>query len=262
MLSADNITSLKLEITNILLERNKNNRKVQYEQILQHLEEKKVIFKTKHFNFTNEKTRSMSISITGDEIYALGSHLLVYKDGVISIYNYDNNLKMRKIRELKTHLLIFYIKTETICNESKNVMYNIILNLVEQRIKRMDQLLEDIVFYLNINKLSKMQIKNGYLICNYKDDSQIVYNDRLMKIDSEYINIEDERGNKKEFIEKFECNKTKLYVKSNGIEVNFKNKSFYEFYNIAGIRKCTYNSNVLFLLTEDKLLGMIFDNHN
>ncbi|KAM0676246.1 hypothetical protein GVAV_000209 [Gurleya vavrai] len=258
MLSEENINALKLEIDNILLKKDGNKRKVQYNQMIEYLTDDQFFFQNVSHDIYGEKHRAFSIKIQGEELYALNNLLLVYNEGLIMVFSYDEEFQMRKIREIRTHLLIFIIQTMKLSYETRCVFYNLILTLVDQKIKKIDKLIEDFLYYIDIDNLKAIIMINNMIVCICKNDNYIAYNNRLVRcnleIDPKDLNII-EKNKKVRYIE---CEKMVICIRKNEILIDYREKSFVELINVKNVRKCTCWGDHLFLLMKKKILAIKF----
>ncbi|EJW02198.1 hypothetical protein EDEG_03352 [Edhazardia aedis USNM 41457] len=255
-MTAHNKKSLKYEIEALLLSK-EPTRKIQYEDLIYTRKNIKIFKKNSH-NLTSETIKAYEINLSGKEIaVSQGQLLIIDHNNTITIYNYDDNLKLKKIRKMRIHLLLFLTKTNSLSTNCKMVFYNILLTLVKQQVQRIDTFLEDIMMYLEVDKLSNMFFHKEYLVCKYKNGSVTVYDNKLAKVNNFIGNIRSEMDDmcfdKDTNVHNIDYERVSLHIKRNTIEINHKEKSFIEVVDVPGMIQCVYIDNLIFMLMEESI---------
>lgn len=247
-----NIKALKVELDKIIEDKNYKIKDI-YEK---HLKNKSIIFlKNIKHNLTGKNIKAYDIIIKATEIYVIEEYLLIYDKKILCIYKWNTKLEIKKIREIRTHTLLYHIKTENINRNIKNVFYNIILTLISQKIKRIDVIIENILNYLEIDELCDMKLQGNYLICYYKNGNKKFYDNTLKNIEEyEQKNFRGKNlGLKYDDLE--------IKIGENRIEIDYHEKNYLEIIDIPFIRESFYFGEYLFVLTEEHIKILHFFNN-
>lgn len=213
------------------------------------------LFKAADTRIYDRKLRAFDVNIKASEIYVQDSYLITYDDEVLTILTFDNRFKFKKIREIRTHYLLFCIKTQSISKEARFIMYNMLLSLTVQKVKMIDKFLEDIMIFLNVENVSSMYIKDGLLYCTYHNLNTKVYDATLStETDYDLTNIDEppKIGNKLAFED------LTINVLENKLEIDYVKKSYIEVIEIPDIKQVYCNDNNLFVLTDSNVKILAF----
>ncbi|KAK1347393.1 hypothetical protein CWI38_0926p0010 [Hamiltosporidium tvaerminnensis] len=266
--------SLELEINSAILRRNNSSNCVKNIELYQNNLKSIKILEINSYNLSGEDIKAFDIFLEGNEITVIDDFISIYNNNIISIYKWDSNIKLSKIKVFKTHLLLFYIKSNLLSKNSRIIFYTIILTLIKQKIKRIDSFLEGILLYLDIDNITDMEIIDEKIIIKYKNSISYSYDLYLNRIDTpnnyninsintsstnNTPNINTKNTNnctKKDILSQINTSNTTIIVKPDIIEINHKEKSFFENIKVPNAQQCVYTSNYMFLLC-DKFIRVL-----
>ncbi|KAM0676702.1 hypothetical protein BDAP_001039 [Binucleata daphniae] len=261
MLSKENLNALKLEIKNLLIKKSQCYKKVNYEEILRSANSDCIFFTQFKHEPLGEDIRAYEIKLKADTIYVQNSYMIINIDGVMKIYKYNDKYKFTKVREIKSHLLLFFLNTKKYDLKTHHTFYNMLITFIEQKISRIEKLLEDVLFYLDINNLVKCKIENDTLICSYNDARCITYDYKLSKIDEKYsYEAEDISIDKSNFVFKVDNSHEIITVKQDYVSIDYKNKSFVSVIEFKNIRQASFSGKDLFMICNEKINVLAFRN--
>lgn len=251
MMFEKNAKSLKIEINSAILRKNQYKRKVSYNDFKKD-KDTKILQQINH-DLTGETIKAYNISLAGEEIQVINGHLLIYGEGAISIYRVNEHLQLKKVKVMRTHLLLFLIKSKAIGHECRLIFYNILLTLTEQKVKKIETMLEEILLYLDIDILVNMEYINEHLVCEYRSGVKQVFNNNLLKMEGVSV-----RGVSTLKNDELRYEGVVVKICNDKIEVNHLYKSFVEVLSVPGIRQHVACDNLLFLLTEKTIRVLKF----
>lgn len=204
-----------------------------------------LLFKEQKIHINDNQLKAYDVNLKGEEIYVLDSHLLMYDGAIITILKFNSNFQFKKIRDLKSHLLLFYIRTNSINKKTRFVIYNMVLSLVSQKIRMLDDFLEKILVFLNVEHIEDIFIKEDLLYCVYDNLNVKVYNTKLLEVGSELLEDEAPKEENKYIFEDLI-----ITILEDKLEIDFVKKNFVDIIEIPGIKQVFGVDNNLFILTK------------
>ncbi|KAF7684724.1 hypothetical protein TCON_0075 [Astathelohania contejeani] len=256
MLLQQNSKSLALEINNAILRQNRNAKSFPHNHINCNINNMEIFVLDPH-DLRGEAISGHEIKLEGEEFMVIKDYLLLKTNDIIRIYKWKENVTLKLIKTIRSHLLLFLIKTGSINKNVRLVFYRIILVLIRNKIKRVDSFLEGILFYLNIDYLENIEICDKRLICYYMDGSIKTYDGCLNEIenfDKCYKSVP-----KIDNTEQIVYDNISVIINEKSVEIIHNDKSFYEKFRIEDILQCCYTSKYLFLLTKTSIKVLEFN---
>ncbi|EPR79416.1 hypothetical protein SLOPH_1224, partial [Spraguea lophii 42_110] len=108
----------------------------------------------------NYNISALKIPVT--EFFASKNHILIYNNFFYILERKENIYRIKKI--IKTHLILFLLKIKRLSKNSRITIYNIIITLYKQKVKRLYKILEEFILWLHIETVDNIKIENHYLI--------------------------------------------------------------------------------------------------
>lgn len=231
-----NICTLHNEII-----RQKEERSFQHKTIHnQYLHNKKIyIFNPPHIKLKGKCYRSFETSIIADEIAVIDNMLISFHKNILRIYKYNSKLIFSKIKEIRTHTLLFLIRTKMLKYNSRQVLYNIVMVLVYQKIERIDIFLDNILEILNVDEIDEMYFVGKYLVCDYRNGEKKCFDDIMNVID-----IKLEKQERRIEIEK----DVVVKERDSWVEIDYECKNYVDIIDTGTVKQCVYIGDYMFIL--------------
>ncbi|AFN82375.1 hypothetical protein EROM_010300 [Encephalitozoon romaleae SJ-2008] len=208
-------------------------------------------FSLNRYDLSGEKVRVFSIELTGVEFYVIDGYILLYQGNMVGIYRYDKRFKCTKIRSINLHLLLFLLRKKAMSRRCRFLFYNILLHLVKNNEKKYDMKLREIMCYLCADWMTDVKLGDGVVSCTYRNGESRVYNGRLQLIKSSPSWRKDKST--------MECGDQKVRVMKNCVEVTRNDWQLKSMFPVGEIRQYIALRSNLFLLTEDSIKVLSFE---
>ncbi|CAD24921.2 hypothetical protein [Encephalitozoon cuniculi GB-M1] len=208
-------------------------------------------FSLNEYNLSGEKIKTFSIELKGDEFYVIDGHLLLYRNGMIRIYRYDERFRCTRTRSMDLHLLTFLVKKKAMNQRCRFLFYNILLHLVKNNERKYDAKLREIMCYMCVDWMVDVKFGDRMVLCTYRNGESRVYNSRLQLI-SDSFSCRREKGI-------MECGAQKIRVTKSCVEIARDDWSFKSLISIGEVVQYIALGDSLFLLTRDSIKILSFE---
>lgn len=203
------------------------------------------IFNPVAIKLLGTKYKSYQTEIIADEIAVIEGMMMGLHENVLRIYKWNEDLEFRKVREIRTHALLFLIQTKSLKNETKQVLYNIVMVLIKQKIERIDLFLDKILAIVNIDDINEMYFVKDVLVCEYLDGEKRVFDTGMKE-------VKDKNVEKLKMRIEVEKNVT-IRQRYSWIEINYEKKNYLDVIEMGMIKQCVYVNEYVFVLGEDSI---------
>ncbi|KCZ82500.1 hypothetical protein H312_00158 [Anncaliia algerae PRA339] len=142
------------------------------------------------YSIMKEYVQSHILTLNCDLFSIINDYVLVYVENDIIIYKWNEKMIFKKVKTVKSSLLQFLMKTNSISEETFIHLSKIFLYFIKNEVKRVDYLFEKFMCEININYIYELRIRNNNLICIYKNFVQYTFDNKLRIIGKEKFSFE------------------------------------------------------------------------
>lgn len=203
------------------------------------------IFNPVAIKLPGTKYKSYETNIVASEIAVTDGMLISLQNNTLRVYKWDSELEFRKIREIRTHLLLFLIRTNSLKKKTRLVLYNIVMTLIEKKIERIDLFLDSILTIMNIDDVDEMYFDSASLVCEYKNGERRIFDSGMKEVAIEV----GQRGDDRIEIMK----NVVVRERENWIEIDYESKNYVDVIETGEIKQCVYVNEFLFVLGKESI---------
>eukprot|EP00866_Antonospora_locustae_P000178 jgi/Antlo1/178/279 len=207
-----------------------------------------VYFEEVHRDLRHERISAYSTGIAAKLMAVIDNLMAVYTGSEIVVYHWDDTLRFRKTRTMKGSLLQFLVETGNVDESAALALMQILLFLVRSGIRRCEQVLEQAMARLGVERALHMWISGRELHCSYRNLVTCVYDSRLVLLRqhlSEDVNISSASAS-------VVCGDVAISANGPYIVID-RGRSFVERVRMCDVKQLTPVANNLFVLASGSI---------
>lgn len=188
------------------------------------------------YDYNSSTYKIFNIPVLCDDFYATSKNILILANNTIKIYTHNKCTSIKLYKIIKHNLILFIDKKCII-----NILYRLLINNYKT--------IEDIILYLKVDNIRKVQeMTEGFLI-TYKDGSKVFYNLNLEIIEKPCCSV----------LKPLKINtviktgERSICIKKNEIEIDGRS------FECGNILKVVGYENYLFIKNEKMLKVFVFE---
>ncbi|KAI5168695.1 hypothetical protein PAEPH01_0341 [Pancytospora epiphaga] len=187
------------------------------------------------------------LKLKADEFYASNKFLIAFKDGLLFIYKYNNDLQFKLCKKIEICYLLY--KRRSLSRKIRHFVYKIYIDLIESGVYRYDAWFEAIFSYLDLDQIENViEYENGFILVGL--DKSIRYFDSYLNSVSysDLVPLKPVLGNDEQYV----------VVGKKSIKLFRTESTYISRHRLGNILQYVPVNNLLFLLLDSKLIVVTY----